>query len=78
MTVAVHDYRVAAYPLVRGHRPSGDAPEGKIHAYLLGAKTTVCGFGLAEMRQFKHLAFRTAPPRARCTMCDLRVRAVDR
>lgn len=76
--MVANDYRVAAYPLVRGQRPPGDAPEGKIHAYLLGAKTTVCGFGLGEMRRFEHLAFRNATPGSRCTMCALRVRAAER
>ncbi len=78
MTVAVNDYRVAAYPSVRGHRPPGDAPEGTVHAYLVGAKATVCGFGLVEMRQFAHLAFRSAPPLLRCHRCALRIRAAER
>jgi hypothetical protein len=73
----VNDYRVAAYPS-RRRGTVGEVPEGKQHAFLAGAKTTVCGFGLAEMRLFKQLRFTGQPPSVRCSMCDRTVRAAAR
>jgi hypothetical protein len=72
----VGDYRVASYPLVRGAR--SQVPDGKHHAYLEQAKTTVCGFGLGEMQRFSGLRFIASPPSARCSMCDRIVRAAAR
>jgi hypothetical protein len=75
--MTVDDYRVAAYPAVGG-RVAADAPEGKSHAYLVGAKTTACGFGLGQMRTFGNLSFKGQPPSVRCSICVLRVRAASR
>jgi hypothetical protein len=74
--VNVDDYRVAAYPAVGGR--SADAPEGKSHAYLVGAEATACGFGLGQMRTFGKLSFKSQPPSVRCSICDQRVRAASR
>jgi hypothetical protein len=70
-------YRVAAYPMVRG-RILSQVPESKHHAYLDQARTTVCGFGVAEMQLFPQLRFTASPPSARCVMCDRVVRAAAR
>jgi hypothetical protein len=70
-------YRVAAYPMVRG-RILSQVPESKHHAYLDQARTTVCGFGVAEMQLFPHLRFTASPPSVRCVMCDRVVRAAAR
>jgi hypothetical protein len=75
--MTVDDYRVAAYPAVDS-RGAVDAPQGKSHAYLLGAKATVCGFGLGQMRTFSKLSFKGQPPSVRCSICDQRVRAASR
>ncbi len=72
-----HDYRVAAYPLRRG-QSVGETPEGKRHAYRKGARVTVCGFGLREMRIFDELRFSEQLPAVRCTMCARIVRAAER
>lgn len=71
------DYRVAAYPARPGQR-IGATPEGKNHAFLPGAKATVCGFGLSQMQSFKDLRFTEQPSSARCSMCDQRIRAAGR
>jgi hypothetical protein len=73
----VDDYRVAAYPAADPRGPV-DAPQGKSHAYLVGAKATACGFGLGQMRTFSKLSFTRQPPSAKCSICDQRVRAASR
>jgi hypothetical protein len=78
MILAVHDYRVAAYPAIaRAPFAVSSATEGKVHAYIFGAETTVCGFGLGQMRTFGKLFLRQ-PPSLRCSICDQRVRAASR
>ena len=64
--VAVNDFRVAAYADSRaGHV----APETKRHAYLVGATTTACGFGLDAMRRFADLRFCGQIASVRCPLC---------
>jgi hypothetical protein len=44
----------------------GQIPEGKLHAYVKGAETTACGFGLDRMQRFEELKFSLMNPAARC------------
>ena len=67
---------MAAYPIAG--RGALDGPEGKSHAYLVGAQTTACGFGLGQMRTFSKLSFKGQPPSVRCSICDHRLRAASR
>ena len=62
----VKDYLVAAHADKRTESP---APEGKCHAYVVGASTTACGFGLDAMRRFTDLRFSLQPAAARCPLC---------
>jgi hypothetical protein len=64
--VSVTDYLVAAHA---DNRTASPAPEGKCHAYLAGARTTACGFGLDAMRRFTDLHFSLQPPEVRCPLC---------
>ena len=63
----VNDYLVAAHPA--RHGSVSQAPEGKRHAYLAGADTTACGFGLNAMQRFAGLRFSLQPPAVRCPLC---------
>ena len=63
----VNDYMVASHPA--RDRTSSQAPEGKCHAYLPGASTTVCGFGLSTMQRFASLRFNAQAPAVRCPLC---------
>ena len=69
----MNDYLVAAHP--GGYASTSQAPEGKRHAYLTGASTTVCGFGLDAMRRFADLRFSLEPPAVRCPLCARAVAA---
>ncbi len=59
--------------LVASHRErqrvDSQTPQGKRHAYLPGARTTVCGFGLNAMQRFASLRFELEPPAVRCPLC---------
>jgi hypothetical protein len=70
-------YMVAAYPSRRGSAID-EQPQGKRHAYLEGARSTVCGFGLGEMRRFTQLRYSDQDPTVRCFMCERIVRAAAR
>jgi len=63
---SVNQYLVATHA---DKRTESAAPEGKCHAYLAGASSTACGFGLAAMRRFTDLRFSLQPPAARCPLC---------
>ncbi len=65
------EYRVAAFSQrpIRLTSPPGQAPEGKHHAYLEGAATTACGFGLNNMRLYADLRFSRQQPSVRCPLC---------
>lgn len=63
---SVNEYMVATHA---DKRTDGAAPEGKCHAYLAGASSTACGFGLAAMRRFTDLRFSLQPPATRCPLC---------
>jgi hypothetical protein len=70
-------YRVAAFSPT--HYPRrGDRPEGKRHAFLDGARTTVCGFGLSGMQTFVHLEFELENPADQCRQCARTVSAAGR
>jgi hypothetical protein len=73
----VNDYLVAAHDSQRP-RLAGQVPEGKYHAYLPGAATTACGFGLSDMRLFRRLRFSNQQPSVRCPICARMVRAGER
>jgi hypothetical protein len=72
----VNDYKVAAYPSRHG-QVVGEVPEGTCHAYLKGAKSTACGFGLGPMRLFERLRFSEQAPAVRCRLCARIVGASD-
>jgi hypothetical protein len=63
----VNEYRVAGHP--QRAKTVTEAPEGKSHAYLPGASTTACGFGLSSMQRFADLRFVAQAPAARCPLC---------
>jgi hypothetical protein len=70
------DYRVAAHPRAKARRADvGQIPEGKLHAYVKGAETTACGFGLERMVRFEDLKFSFMKPAARCPQCATMARA---
>jgi hypothetical protein len=70
------DYRVAAHLGANVRRPEdGQIPEGKLHAYVRGANTTACGFGLDRMQRFEELKFSLMNPAARCPQCAAMARA---
>jgi hypothetical protein len=70
------DYRVAAPPRRKVRRPAADyVPDGKLHAYVKGAETTVCGFGLELMQRFEDLKFSLMNPAERCPQCARTARA---
>jgi hypothetical protein len=73
----VNDYLVAAHDSRRLQVP-GQLPEVKHHAYLVGATTTACGFGLTPMRLFREMRFSEQKPTARCPICSRIVGAGDR
>jgi hypothetical protein len=73
----VNDYVVAAHER-RRPRSAGQVPEVKHHAYLIGAATTACGFGLRDMRVFKELRFKDQMPSVRCPICARMVGAAGR
>jgi hypothetical protein len=73
----VNDYLVAAHERPRRRR-LGQVPEVKHHAYLAGASTTACGFGLDNMRLFRDLRFSDQAPAMRCPICSRMVRAGER
>ena len=64
---AVNDYLVAAHPARYG--AASRIPEGKRHAYLPGATTTACGFGLSTMQKYASLRFNLQEPTERCPIC---------
>jgi hypothetical protein len=67
----VKDYLVAAR---EEHRNGRQVPGGKRHAYLRGARTTACGFGLDQMERFADMPFSHQPAAARCPLCARAVR----
>jgi hypothetical protein len=70
------DYRVAAHLRAKVRRAEvGQIPEGKLHAYVKGAETTACGFGLDRMQRFEELKFSLMDPAARCPQCASMARA---
>jgi hypothetical protein len=73
----VNDYLVAAHDSLRAKRP-GQVPLVKHHAYIAGAKTTACGFGLTSMRLFRDLRFSDQAPTLRCPICSGIVGAGER
>jgi hypothetical protein len=73
----VNDYLVAAHD-VRRPQLKGQVPEVKHHAYLPGAATTACGFGLRAMRVFSDLRFSIQAPVDKCPICSRIVGAGDR
>lgn len=67
-----HDAAVSVY-LVAVHvdRTGCVTAKSKRHAYVPGAKATVCGFGLAApMRLFTEARFSLQPQAARCPLCS--------
>ena len=70
-------FRVACRSAVGGSGAEY-ALEGKVHAHLIGAQKTACGFGLGMMRTFSTLYYMDQPPSARCSICDRHVRAARR
>jgi hypothetical protein len=75
--LVVNDYMVAAHDSRRPQVP-GESPQVKHHAYLDGATTTACGFGLMSMRLFSHMRFSRQEPAMRCPICSRMVGAGDR
>jgi hypothetical protein len=75
--IEVNDYLVAAHDARRAQM-KGQVPEVKHHAYLPGAQTTACGFGLKAMRLFRDLRFSEQAPAERCPICSRIVGAGDR
>jgi hypothetical protein len=78
----MNEYRVAAHGRGPGRsrsaqRLGAQLPEGKLHAYLRGTKTTACGFGLDRMETFEALRFSLMLPSARCRLCARVVGAAD-
>jgi hypothetical protein len=73
----VNDYLVAAHDSPRAKAP-GQVPLVKHHAYLAGAKTTACGFGLHAMRLFRDMRFSEQQPALRCPICSRLVAVGDR
>ena len=63
---SVNDYLVATHA---EKRSESLMPEGKRHAYLVGARTTACGFALDAMRRFTEVRFSLQPPAERCPLC---------
>ncbi len=63
----MNDYLVAAHRT--GYRTVSQVPVGKSHAYLPGASTTACGFGLDTMQRFGELRFTLQDPSVRCPLC---------
>ena len=63
----MNDYMVASHPA--RYRSDSLTPEGKRHAYLIGADKTACGFGLNQMQRFASLRFQLEPPAVRCPLC---------
>ncbi len=63
----MNDYAVASHRARQ--RVDSQTPEGKRHAYLTGADTTACGFGLTTMQRFASLRFELEPPAVRCPLC---------